>query len=64
MADKYDEITQLEVAYDALKTQPRDAQMRMLDWLRSRLADDYEKPIRERAEAARSRVSAGTPRNE
>lgn len=48
MADKWDEITQLEVAYDALKTQPRDAQARMLQWLADRLASDHENALKER----------------
>jgi hypothetical protein len=49
MADKWDEITQLEVAYDALRTQPRDAQARMLQWLADRLASDHENTLKARA---------------
>jgi hypothetical protein len=40
MADKWDELTQLEEAYNTLKTQPRDAQIRMMWWLGERLAAD------------------------
>lgn len=43
--DKYDEINQLNVAYDALKSQPRDAQERILTWLQDRLACDYKKAM-------------------
>jgi hypothetical protein len=57
VADKYDEITQLEVAYDALKSQPRDAQLRMLAWLNSRLDHDYEQAMEARKEALRKRAA-------
>lgn len=46
MADKYDEITQLEIAFDALRSQPRDAQLRMLAWLASRLDHDHEQAMK------------------
>ncbi len=55
---KWSEVSQLEVALNALKTQPYDAQVRMLGWLRDRLADDYRKAIREREEEARARIRA------
>jgi hypothetical protein len=57
MADKWDEITQLEAAYDALKSQPRDAQVRMLEWLNSRLAADYAQAMEDRKEAIRKRAA-------
>lgn len=56
MADKYDELTQLEAALDALKTQPREAQVRMLQYLSDRLAHDYQKAMTERNEVAKARV--------
>lgn len=58
MADKWDEITQLEVAYDALKSQPREAQTRMLIWLIDRLSDDYTKAVAARTEATLKRVQS------
>jgi len=66
MADKHDEITQLEVAFDALKSQPRDAQLRMLEWLTARLASDYSNAMIERQQAVMQRVaaSAGASRDE
>lgn len=63
MADKHDEITQLGIAFDALKSQPRDAQVRILEWLSARLSSDYDQAMRERAEAARARVSASGDSN-
>ncbi len=38
---KWDELTQLEVAYSALKTQPYEIQTRMLAWLESRCYCDH-----------------------
>lgn len=58
MANKYDEITQLQVAYDALKSQPRDAQVRMLQWLADRLHADYSQAMREKDEATRARIGS------
>jgi CHAD domain-containing protein len=53
MADKYDEITQLEVAYDALKSQDRAAQRRMLTWLDARLSHDFDVDMEAKIEAAK-----------
>jgi hypothetical protein len=58
MADKYDEITQLEIAYDALKSQPRDAQRRMLVWLEARLQADFDTAMDARIENEKRRREA------
>lgn len=57
MADKWDELTQLEVAFDALKTMDREGQIRSIQWLNDRLADDYQKAIAERDASARARIA-------
>jgi len=59
MADKWDELTQLEEAYRCLRTQPRDAQLRMMAWLHARLDADHEEAMKARAEAARQRSTVG-----
>lgn len=64
MADKYDELMQLEVAYDALKTQPRDAQIRMLHYLGSRLDHEHEQAMEAKAIRLRAAVSASAPRSD
>lgn len=61
MADKYNEITQLEIAFDALKTQPRDAQRRMLAWLEARLQADFDADIDARMENERRRRESPPP---
>lgn len=57
MTDKWDEITQMDEAYKCLRTQPRDAQIRMLEWLSARLADDHDKAMQAREAAAKARIA-------
>lgn len=57
VASKWDEITQLEVAYDALKTQDRPAQLRMLEWLSARTAHDYKTAMEVKEAATRARIA-------
>jgi primosomal protein N'' len=54
--DRWDELRQLQEAYQALRTQPREGQVRMLQWLSDRLAADHAKAMQEREEAARQRI--------
>lgn len=55
MSEKWSEESQLKEAYRALKTQPYNAQVRMLAWLESRIFDDHRK-----ATAAKQRPSEAT----
>lgn len=57
MASKWDEITQLEEAYNALKTQPWEAQQRMLTWLGARLKSDFEAAMASREAETRKRIA-------
>lgn len=57
MANKWDEITQLEEAYKALATQPWEAQQRMLAWLSARLKSDFETAMVAREAATRERIA-------
>jgi hypothetical protein len=54
----WDELTQLEVAYKALATQSREAQIRMLEYLADRLAEDDAKAMQSRRDAQRARIAA------
>lgn len=51
--NKWDEITQLQIAYDALKTQPYDVQIRMLAWLESKCHSDHAEAMKARSETGR-----------
>jgi hypothetical protein len=56
--NKYDEINQLAIAFDALQTQPYEAKLRMLDWLKARIESDQRQAMAERESAAREKVKA------
>lgn len=62
MATLWDELTQLEVALKALKTMDREGQVRSLQYLNNRLADDYAKAIQQRADSAKQRIAARSPK--
>jgi hypothetical protein len=54
---RWDEVTQLEEALKALKTQPYDAQCRMLEYLHARIHGDHAKAMQEREAEARERIA-------
>ncbi len=57
MSDRWEELTQLGVAFDALKTQDRPAQIRMLQYLSDRLEADYRTAMKSREVGAKKRVA-------
>lgn len=61
MSNRFDEMTQLEQAYRCLKTQPYEAQLRMLDWLRARCDGDNAKAKAERERIVRERIARKRP---
>lgn len=61
MSEKWDELTQLEVAYKALCTQPHEARIRMLEYLKARIDHEHIKDQEAIKERVRARGKQSNP---